>query len=188
MGQTATHALVSAVLDAGRTLPVVAAGGIADGRGLAAVLMLGAQAAMVGTRFLATDEAFTHDVYRQRVIAAGPDETTYTTAFDGGWPGAPHRVLRNRTLTHWEDAGRPSAPHRPGEGDTVAVDAGGASHQRYEDLMPLPGMHGNLHDMALYAGQSAGLVHETLPAAEVVRRMVQEAESALAPHRAGGES
>jgi NAD(P)H-dependent flavin oxidoreductase YrpB (nitropropane dioxygenase family) len=185
LGQTASLALVPAVVDAVRPLPVVAAGGIADGRGLAAVLMLGAQAAMVGTRFLATNEAFTHEVYRQRVIAADPDDATYTTAFDGGWPGAPHRTLRNRTLTDWEQAGRPEAPHRPGEGETVAVDAAGTAHMRYEDLMPLPGMHGELEDMALYAGQSVGLVHETLPAAEVVRGMVRQAESTVAQYRSG---
>lgn len=71
-------------------------------------------------------------------------------------------------------------PNRLGEGDVVAVDAAGRGHLRYEDLMPLPGMTGDLEGMALYAGQSAGLIHDVAPAADIVRRIVAEAEAALA--------
>jgi NAD(P)H-dependent flavin oxidoreductase YrpB (nitropropane dioxygenase family) len=116
VGTTATLPLVPAVVDAVKPVPVIAAGGIADGRGLAAVLALGARAAWIGTRFLTASEAFTHDQYRRRVIEAGPEDAVYTTAFDGGWPEAPHRAIRNSTLTRWEGAGRPAAPQRPGEG------------------------------------------------------------------------
>jgi hypothetical protein len=76
-------------------------------------------------------------------------------------PGAAHRALRNATLTRWEAAGAPAAPHRPGEGDVVATDRNGVPHRRYEDLMPLPGMTGDLEEMAMYAGQSVGLVGDT---------------------------
>jgi NAD(P)H-dependent flavin oxidoreductase YrpB (nitropropane dioxygenase family) len=137
-GLVATLPLVPAVVDAVAPVPVIAAGGIADGRGLAAVLALGAQAGWLGTRFLTAMEAGTHDVYRERVIVAAGEDAVHTLCFDGGWPGAAHRALRNSTLTAWEAAGRPAAPGRPGEGAVVATDATGGAHLRYGDMMPLP--------------------------------------------------
>ncbi len=180
LGTTASFPLIPAVVDAVRPTPVIAAGGIADGRGIAASLVLGAQAAWMGTRFLVAKEAATHEWYRQRIAAAAPDTAVHTLAFDGGWAGAPHRALLNETLMAWERAGRPRSPDRPGEGDVVATDAHGKPHARYEDLMPLPGMHGDLDAMALYAGQSAGLVGEAQHAALIVEQLVAEAEGALA--------
>ncbi|RFC75116.1 nitronate monooxygenase [Streptomyces sp. AcE210] len=178
-GLTATLPLVPAVVDAVSPLPVIAAGGIADGRGVAAVLMLGAQAAWSGTRFLTATEARTHDSYRRRVIDARAEEAHYTRCFDGGWPNAPHRSLRNGTLTTWEGAGFPLSPSRPGEGDTVAVDSDGDQYLRYQDAVPLAGMTGDVDSMALYAGQSAGLVREILPAEMIVARTAAEAERAM---------
>lgn len=178
-GDVATLPLVPAVVDAVAPAPVVAAGGIGDGRGLAAALVLGAQAAWLGTRFLTATEANTHALYRARVTAADVTDTAYTTCFDGGWPDAPHRVLRNRTLAAWEEAGRPAAPDRPGEGQVVARSPEGTDHLRYEDIMPLRNLEGDLDEMALYAGQSVGLVHDVRPAAEIVATLVQEARRVL---------
>ena len=179
-GQVATLPLVPAVVDAVAPVPVIAAGGVADGRGLAAVLMLGAQAAWMGSRFVAAEEAFTHDEYRRRIVDAGGEDAEHTVCFDGGWPRAAHRVVRTSTLAAWQAAGSPPAPNRPGEGDVVAIDTAGREHLRYEDLMPLPGMTGDLEAMVLYAGQSAGLIHDVMPAADLIRRTVAEAEAALA--------
>ena len=178
-GGTTTMSLVPAVVDAVDPVPVVAAGGIADGRGVAAVLALGAQGAMLGTRFLAAAEAATHEVYRRHLIAATGADTVHTTCFDGGWPNTPHRALRNTTLQHWQAAGSPPAPLRPGEGEVVAVDASGKNHHRYEDLMPLPGMTGDLAAMALYAGQSVNLVHEVLPAARLLHDIADQAAATI---------
>lgn len=178
-GQVATLPLVPAVVDAVHPTPVIAAGGIADGRGLAAVLSLGAQAAWMGSRFLTAEEAFTHNEYRRQVVDVDGEDAVHTLCFDGGWPRAPHRVIRNSTLTAWLVEGGPPAPHRPGEGDVVAVDASGREHLRYADVIPLPGMVGDVAGMALYAGQSAGLIHDVLPAAEVIHRTIAEAEAAL---------
>jgi NAD(P)H-dependent flavin oxidoreductase YrpB (nitropropane dioxygenase family) len=178
-GGTTTMALVPAVVDAVHPAPVVAAGGIADGRGVAAALALGAQAAMLGTRFLATTEAATHEVYRQRLIAATSPDTVHTTCFDGGWPNAPHRALRNTTLQLWQAAGSPPAPLRPGGGDVIAVNTSGKDHHRYEDLMPLPGMTGDLAAMALYAGQSVNLVHDVLPAARLLHDIADRAAATI---------
>ena len=178
-GTIGTMALVPAVVDAVAPVPVIAAGGIADGRGIAAALALGAQAVWLGTRFVPAHEARTHEVYRGRVLEATADDSVHGLAYDGGWPGAPGRTLRNATLSAWEAAGRPAAPHRPGEGDIIARDASGVEFERYNDLMPLPGMTGELEEMALYAGQSVGLVHGSAPAGDIVRQLVEQTYAAL---------
>ncbi|MDQ3937397.1 MAG: nitronate monooxygenase [Chloroflexota bacterium] len=178
-GVVASMPLIPAVVDAVAPRPVIAAGGIADGRGLAACLVLGAQAAWLGTRFLTASEALTHEMYRRRVMAARAEDAMYTDCFDGGWPGTPHRALRNSTMSRWEEAGRPRSPERPGEGDIVAVDLAEREHRRYDDIMPLSGMRGQLDELALYAGQSAGLVRNVAPAGQIVRHIVAEAEDAL---------
>jgi nitronate monooxygenase/enoyl-[acyl-carrier protein] reductase II len=87
--------------------------------------------------------------------------------------------LRNATLRSWEAAGRPAAPDRPGEGDIIARDAAGRAFERYDDTPPLPGMTGDLEEMALYAGQSVGLVHDSAPAADIVAQLVREAREEL---------
>ncbi|MFF9787462.1 nitronate monooxygenase [Streptomyces nigrescens] len=92
----------------------------------------------------------------------------FAQCFDGGWPDAPHRALRNSTLSAWEAAGRPAAPNRPGEGAVLAGSADGRTWSRYEDMVPVPGMSGDLEALALYAGQSAGLVHDVAPAGCIV--------------------
>ena len=153
LGQTATLPLLPAVVDAVSPLPVLAAGGIADGRGLAAALALGGAGVWVGTRFLASEEALTHSEYRTRVLQAQGSDTVYTRIFDGGWPNAPHRVLRNSTLTSWEDAGRPATGQRPGEGSVVAHFESGEPVHLYDDTIPLKGMSGDVEKLALYAGQ-----------------------------------
>lgn len=179
-GQVASMPLIPAVVDALDPVPVIAAGGIGDGRGLAAALVLGAQAVWLGTRFLTATEASTHAVYRESLAAADVDSTTHTACFDGGWPDAPHRVLRNTTLDEWESAGRPASPHRPGEGDVVARAQDGRQFRLYDDMMPLADVDGQLDRMALYAGQSVGLVKDILPASQILHTIVTEAHGCLA--------
>jgi NAD(P)H-dependent flavin oxidoreductase YrpB (nitropropane dioxygenase family) len=166
-------------VDAVQPVPVVAAGGVGDGRGLAAVLALGAQAGWLGSRFLTAAEAATHEVYRRQVLAAAPQDAVYTRCFDGGWPGAAHRAIRNSTITEWEAAGCPAAPGRPREG-VVATDRRGGSYLRYGDMMPMPGMTGDLEAMALYAGQSVGLIRDAAPAARIVAEIASQAARILA--------
>lgn len=178
-GTVATLPLVPRVADAVAPKPVVAAGGIADGRGLAAALMLGAAGVWVGTRFLASEEAAAHSAYKERVIKAEETDTVYSMVFDGGWPNAPHRTLRNETVTRWERAGSPPNGQRPGEGETVAAWPDGRPVTRYESTYPFPGITGDLEALALYAGQSTGLVSHIQPAGEIVRGMAEEAAKAL---------
>ena len=179
-GEVTTMALVPAVVDAVAPVPVIAAGGIADGRGLAAALALGAQAGWVGTRFVASEEAGAHPEYKRLLMGARETDTRHSELFDIGWEQAPHRTLRNSTVRLWEDAGRPGPGMRPGEGEAVALDSGGEPIVRYSSPDPELGMTGDLEAMALYAGQSVGLIHEVLPAGEIVRAMAQEAERTLA--------
>ena len=181
-GTVASLVLIPAVRDAIGDTPLIAAGGIADGRGLAAALALGADGAMVGTRFIATRESAAHAVYKRRVTEAREDQTVYTMLFDVGWPDAPHRVLLNRTIEQWERAGRPESGRRPGEGEVIGHSRRGDMEiplVRYGVYNPSGFVEGDLEGMALYAGQSAGLVNDLLPAAEVVRRIESEARAAI---------
>jgi nitronate monooxygenase len=94
---------VETIHDAGEPVPVIAAGGIGEARGVAAVLALGAQAAWLGTRFLLAEEAPVHEDYRRRLIAAAEtDAHWYADLYDVGWPDAPHRAIRNSTARAWE--------------------------------------------------------------------------------------
>lgn len=178
-GEVATLPLVPAVVDAVAPVPVIAAGGVADGRGLAAVLALGADAGWLGTRFLLASEASVHDDWRGRIRHARETSTSHTTAFDGGWPDAPHRVLRNSTLEAWERAGRPAAPRRPGEGDVLAHGPDGSALYRYGATPPVRGTTGNVEALALYAGQSTGIITELRPAAAIVEELARGATEAL---------
>jgi len=178
-GTVSTLALVPRVVDAVAPVPVVAAGGIADGRGLAAVLALGAVGAWVGTRFLAATEAPIHPDYRRRILAASEADTFYGTLFDRGWPDAPHRTLRNSTVEAWERAGRPASGSRPGEDDEPASRPDGSPINRYASSTPTAAMTGDVEPLPHWAGQGAGLVTREEPAAVIVDRLVREAEDVI---------
>jgi NAD(P)H-dependent flavin oxidoreductase YrpB (nitropropane dioxygenase family) len=116
-GEVSTVALVPRIVDAVSPTPAIAAGGIADGRGLVAALALGAEAAVIGTRFLATEEARAHPHYKQRLLQATEADTVRTTLFGYGWPNAPHRALRTKFVEEWlgnEARGQESRPGRTG--------------------------------------------------------------------------
>ena len=120
-GEVASMPLIPAVVDAveGR-VPIVAAGGIADGRGLAAALALGAEGIVLGTRLLASVEAGIHEQYKKRILNAKETDTVFTDLFDKGWPNSNMRVLRNSTYEQWLNADKPLPGKRPGEHDIVA--------------------------------------------------------------------
>jgi nitronate monooxygenase len=154
-------------------VPVVATGGIADARGVRAAMAAGAVGAAVGTRFLATPEADVHADWAARLVDASAADTVLTWIFDGGWPDAAHRVLRNSTYRRWHEAGRPPRGSRPGEGETVARHDG-VDIARYSADEPRSGTSGDLEAMCLYAGQGVGLVTSVEPAADVVSRIATE--------------
>jgi nitronate monooxygenase len=172
-GEVATLPLVPAVVDAVAPVPVIAAGGIGDARGVAAVFALGAQAAWLGTRFLLAQEMPIHDEYRRRVMeAAETDAEWFANLYEVGWPDAPHRALRNSTSEVWEAAGRPPPGSRPGEGDVIAHFASSEAIQRYEPGAPMIGTTGDIEALSMFAGQSVALAKRTQSAAEIVAELV----------------
>jgi NAD(P)H-dependent flavin oxidoreductase YrpB (nitropropane dioxygenase family) len=165
--------LVPAVVDAVSPVPVIAAGGIGDARGVAAVLALGAQAAWLGTRFLLAEEMPIHEEYRRRLISAvETDAQWYADLYDVGWSDAPHRALRNSTADVWQAAGRPQAGSRPGEGEVIAHFASGESIVRYEPAPPMVGTTGDIEALSMWAGQSVALARHTQSAAQIVAELV----------------
>ncbi len=179
-GTVATLPLVPAVVDAVAPVPVIAAGGIGDARGVAAVLALGAQAAWLGTRFLLAEEMPIHEGYRRALIAAAEtDPRWYANLYDVGWPDAPHRALRNSTARAWEAAGCPPDGQRPGEGDVIAHFASGGSIVRYATAAPMAGTTGEIEALSMWAGQGVALARKSQSAADIVTEL-----TSLLPGRA----
>ncbi len=164
-----TFPLVPAVVDAARDTPVAAAGGIADGRGLAAALMLGADGALVGTRFYATQEAAGSAKAKDRIVAATGDHTLRGILFDiarrSVWP-APYcgRVLRNDFSERWRGREAELLQHQDEEAARYAK-------ARAAD---------DLDIAAVIAGEAVDLITDIPPAADVIQDMVTEAEALLA--------
>jgi NAD(P)H-dependent flavin oxidoreductase YrpB (nitropropane dioxygenase family) len=178
---TALSALLPAIVEAVTPLPVIASGGIATGRGIAAALSLGAEAVSLGTRFLCSEEAFAAPEYKERVVRSTAEDTVYTSLFNVGWD-APHRVLRNRAIDEWESAGRP-AHGRPGEGTAIGMaPRGGTTAELLKyaaNSYPTPGFTGDIENAVLYAGESCTLIGDVKPAAQIVRDLVEEAEAII---------
>jgi nitronate monooxygenase len=171
-GRVATLPLVPAVVDAVTPVPVIAAGGIGDARGVAAVLALGAQAAWLGTRFLLAEEMPIHQDYRQRLIAAAEtDPQLYPNLYEVGWPDSPHRALSNSTASAWQAAGRPPLAQRPGFGDVIAHFASGEAIVRYEPAPPMDGTTGDIEALSMWAGQGVALARQRQPAADIVAEL-----------------
>lgn len=169
--------LLPRVLDAAQGVPVMAAGGLAEGADIARVLQLGAAGAILGTRFLATQESRAHPEYKQQLVQT-KGETALTVCFDGGWPYSAHRVLRNSTLEAWEASGSPAVGSRPGEGEVIAITAQGEAIYRYEDTAPKQGCTGDVEAMCLYAGTGCGAISDIPSAAELVERLWRECRAA----------
>jgi len=173
---------LSAELLAQTRLPVVVSGGIADGKGLAAALAMGAEGVHCGTAFLATRESFAHVYHKQRIVEAEASATLLTDIFVLNWPrGAAVRVLGNsvtaglggRLLGHDPE----SLPREP-----IAWN-GDAGCLRFSTDSPLRTTTGDLEAMALYAGQGAGHIGDVIPAGERVHRIADEAACLLAMMR-----
>ena len=178
-----TFALVPLVVDAVTPALVLAAGGIADGRGLAAALMLGADGAWIGTRLVATDESGAHDDYKARLVAAAGTDTVRTALFGPDTPQFnPMRVLRNRVVEQWQDrpAGTADLPvigHTNLGGQDVEM-------RRFSNLVPMRDLTtGDLEEMALLAGQGVGLVDSIPAAASVITEMTKQAGAMLDRYR-----
>jgi nitronate monooxygenase len=171
-GSRATLPLVPAIVDlvaaSGRDVPVLAAGGIADGRGLAAALMLGADGVLMGTRFLAARESLAAAAAKARVVAASGDDTVRTAVFDivRGYRWPPEykgRALINRFSQSWH--GREAALAAAGDSEGARYAAAAAS--------------GDVDTAVVFAGEGIDLIHGVEPAGVILERVVREAEAAL---------
>jgi nitronate monooxygenase len=175
-GTVATSVLIPSIVEQ-VAVPVVAAGGVASGRGMLAALTLGASGVCMGTRFLMSKEANVDPIYQQLIRNASESDTTYATRlFNIGWDHAPHRVIRNSTTTAWEKADRPNVGSRPNEDEVIAHKKDGRPIRRYSDDGPILGTTGNLEALALYAGQTVGILHDVRTAQEIVEALVVDAE------------
>lgn len=166
-GLVGTLPLVAQAVDAVK-IPVAAAGGLYDGRGLAAALALGAQGVWMGTRFIASTEAHAGELYRQTILEAADEDTVRTRCYSG----KPMRVRKNAWVDDWES--------RPGDIQPFPMQAIQSSQAGV-----MGGIGGQIEgldpDKSCFAmGQSAGGVHDVLPAGDIVRRIMAEAHAAIA--------
>jgi len=166
IGEIGTVVIVRQVVKAVAPVPVLAAGGFTDGAGLAAALALGADGVLLGTRFLATDEAPVEPAYKDAIVASGGDDTVVTTLSDSlsgrDWPGAWARLRRTHFVETW--LGREPELRRRRE-------------QAWAQLEALEGS--NADDGLMWIGQSAGLIDSIKPAGDLVQEIVAEAEELL---------
>ena len=171
----ATMALLPTIVDTVFPVPVISAGSIADGRGLAAALMLGASGVWIGTRFVASEEATVDHSYKDRIVKASEIDTILSSkVFNGGWD-ATSRALRNSTVEQWEASGSPEVGHRPGEGEVIAIDTNGEPLERYSAIGPYSGVTGDLEELPNWAGQGVGLISRIMPAADIVKEITEDA-------------
>ncbi|MCI6995945.1 MAG: enoyl-[acyl-carrier-protein] reductase FabK [Eubacterium sp.] len=161
IGSQTTMALIPQVVDA-VDIPVIAAGGIGDGRGFAAVTMLGAEAVQMGTRFVVADESIVHDNYKERIVKAKDIDTVVT----GLSTGHPIRVLRNQMTKEYLKLEESGAPFEELEKLTL-----GALRKAVMD--------GDIKNGSVMAGQIAGLVHQRQSCKEIIEEIMREAESLL---------
>jgi nitronate monooxygenase len=176
-GQVSTMMLLPRIVDAVTPSLVLAAGGIADARGLAAALCLGADGVVMGTRFLATPEANAHPEYKSRLAAASESDTVRTVLFGNGWPDAPHRTLKTPFVSEWiprESEMQDSSRVQPVIGRSI-IGGSEIPVPRFASLPPNRDATGDIESMALLVGQSVGLVHDIRPAGDIVREMVEGA-------------
>ena len=167
-GLIATMALVPQVVDAvGEQVPVVAAGGLYDGRGLAAALTLGADGVWIGTRFIATPEARSVDGYKETLLSTAEDGTVISRAYTG----KTCRVVRNAWTQHFDEHPEELQPF---PAQVMAATAAGANHLGAPD-----GTNVDVAREFFPAGQGVGAIHDVVPAGELVERMVAEAERAI---------
>jgi nitronate monooxygenase len=166
VASVATMALVPQVVDAVRQ-PVVAAGGIVDGRGLVAAMALGAQGALLGTRFVATRESRAPVMFKQALLDASSEDTRVTEAFTGLYA----RALRNRFIEDYEASGAPVLPSL-------------LQSRVAEDIFTAAVERGDREYFPMMAGQSAGLVTDLPSAGEVVRAIAAEADATMSRLRA----
>jgi nitronate monooxygenase len=161
---------LSEIVNRAGDVPVIAAGGLSDGHDIRRVMNIGAAGAMMGTRFMATQESDAHAVYKSKLLEAEDHGTAYTNCFNQDWDAA-HRVLRNETLSNWEAVGCPLKGNKPGEGEIVATHPLMGAVTRYAIMPPVRGHEGALDQMAMYAGTGVGRINDLPRAEDLIERL-----------------
>jgi len=180
----ATFSLLPAVIDVVGSTPVIAAGGIADGRAVAAALALGAEAVWVGTRLIASFEANAHPEYKDRIIAAGVEDTARHLIFGPEFPDASTRGLRNRIVRDWERRDDPP-PYKRGPDSELPVIGQARFYgqefpmTRFCGFPPTPQFTGDLEEMSLLAGESVGQTKRIMRVADILDEMMNDAEAVI---------
>jgi len=172
--------LLPTIKNAFPQIPILAAGGIADGQGLAAALTLGADGVSVGTRFLATPESNAHPEYKKRVVDAEVHDTVHHNIFGFDFPDATVRGIRNQIVAEFEgkDYPAPYAGKNPEDFPVIGQSAMGPI-RRFSGVLPTPDTTGDFEQMSLLAGESVGLIKDIKPVAEIIHQMVEEAKISL---------
>jgi NAD(P)H-dependent flavin oxidoreductase YrpB (nitropropane dioxygenase family) len=181
-GSLPTFVLVPSVLEAVAPTPILAAGGISTGRQLAAALLLGADGVSIGTRFVASTEAFAHPEYKQRLAAALGTDTRLTSVYGPNMPQFnPMRVLDVGLAN--EFAGREEAAPKDLESQPIIATMTLAGEKlplhRFSSFVPTPDTEGRIEDLPFLAGQGVGLIHNIIPVAQIVQTIVGDAAAAL---------
>jgi nitronate monooxygenase len=171
--QSHWHDTLQPVLRVAGSTPVLVSGGLGDGKALREALVLGASGGIFGTRFVATQESTASPEWKRRLMKSVVTDTALTVCFDGLWPQALHRVLRNETLDAWEAAGSRAPGQRPGETDIVAR-IGTRDLQRYTAASPMAAMTGTPEELAMFAGTGVGAIKDCPGAGDLVRRIWAE--------------
>ena len=172
---SALYDMLPAVVEEAKSVPVLAAGGIANGAHIRQALLAGASGVLVGTRFIATREAQAHDEYKAALSRAKASDTVLSICFQDGWPNAAGRTLRNRTVDMWEAAGCPAPGKRPGEGEVLTTNAvTGLSKRRYSIGAPGPNDRGTIAELPLWAGRGVDAIRDIPSAADLVPRLWRE--------------
>jgi nitronate monooxygenase len=178
---TPLYELLPKIVEEAQDAPVLAAGGIANGKNIRRALLSGASGAVLGTRFVATQESLAHAEYKDALIQAQAKDTALSVCFQDGWPGATHRSLRNATLVRWEAAGCPPVGKRPGEGDVVATRSDGRSVLRYSLGSPDRELKGTITDLVMHAGLGVDDVKDLPTARDLVHRLWSECLASSPP-------
>lgn len=182
LGSLPLFVLLPEILDVADSAMVLAAGGISDGRGVAAALALGADGVWVGTRMAATAEADISAGYKEKLVSSGADDAVLSSLFGRETPEFnPMRVLNNSIVAEWQDK-EDEAPVDPATQELLGtMSVGGVTLplHKFSNLVPMSGASGDVEQMPLLAGQGVGMIGSIEPAAQVMEQMMAEATDIL---------
>ncbi len=178
-----TFVLIPTMRDAlGDKVMLLASGGIADGRGVAAALQLGADGVWVGTRLVASEEALAHPEHKRRIVEATGADTVYSHIFGPDNPDFnPMRLLKNKVVKEWNNR-LAEVPKNNANSPVIGKTLMGGQEvelRKFNVLLPTPDTQGDWEEMPFLAGQGVGLVNDILPAETIVTRMMDQAVDVL---------